>query len=258
MKEIPNYYSVIPAEVRYDDNLKDKAKLLYGEISSLCNKDGCCYATNQYFANLYNVSKTTISTLIKELIDNGYLISEIEYKEGTKEIVNRYLRIIKGGYLKNFKGGYLKNFKGGIKENLKDNNINTNNTSINNNIYIVEKDTKKSEKKENLDDIYEIIDYLNLTIGSNYRHNTKSTITKIKARLNEGFSVEDFKKVINNKSQEWLGTEWEIYLRPETLFGTKFEQYLNQKSFNKKEKQLTQREKDDLFLKKIKEELKNE
>lgn len=127
-----------------------------------------------------------------------------------------------------------------------------------NSIYIVEQKKQKERDKKLLDDIYAIIDYLNLTTGSNYRHNTKSTITKIKARLNEGFSVEDFKKVINNKSQEWLGTEWENYLRPETLFGTKFEQYLNQKSFNKKEKQLTQREKDDLFLKKIKEELKNE
>ena len=67
MKEIPNYYSVIPAEVRYDDNLRDKAKLLYGEISSLCNKNGCCYASNQYFADLYKVSKTTIMNIVRAL-----------------------------------------------------------------------------------------------------------------------------------------------------------------------------------------------
>lgn len=130
MKEIPNYYSVIPAEVRYDENLRDKSKLLYGEISSLCNKYGYCYASNQYFADLYKVSKTTISILIKELVDNEYIISEIEYKEGTKEILNRYLRIVKGGYLRNLKGG--------IKENLKDNNTSINNTRDNNkynNIY---------------------------------------------------------------------------------------------------------------------------
>ena len=123
MKEIPNYYSVIPAEVRYDDNLRDKSKLLYGEISSLCNKYGYCYASNQYFADLYKVSKTTISILIKELVDNEYIISEIEYKEGTKEILNRYLRIVKGGYLRKLKGG--------IKENLKDNNTSINNININ-------------------------------------------------------------------------------------------------------------------------------
>lgn len=117
MKETPNYYSIIPANVRYDDKLRDKAKLLYSEITALCNKNGYCYATNKYFADLYKVSTTTISTLIKELIDNGYLESDIVYKEGSKEILYRYLKI----------------FKGGIKENLKDNIINNNNNIINNN-----------------------------------------------------------------------------------------------------------------------------
>ena len=123
MKENPNYYAIIPAEIRYDTELKDKAKLLYGEITALSDKNGYCYASNRYFAELYNVSQTTISLLIKNLIDNGYIESEIIYKEGTKEILNRYLRIIKGGYLKNFKEGYLKK--------VKNNNININNTSIN-------------------------------------------------------------------------------------------------------------------------------
>ena len=89
----PNYYAVIPAEVRYDKNLKDKAKLLYGEISALCNKNGICWASNSYFANLYGVSNTTISTLIKNLVDRGYIETEIIYREGTKEILNRYLKI---------------------------------------------------------------------------------------------------------------------------------------------------------------------
>ena len=83
MEERPNYYAVIPADVRYDNDLKDKAKLLYGEISALSNQYGYCYASNKYFANLYKVSTTTISTLIKNLIDCGYIESEISYKEGT-------------------------------------------------------------------------------------------------------------------------------------------------------------------------------
>ena len=123
MKEIPNYYAIIPAEVRYDPDLKDKAKLLYGEITALSDKCGYCYASNRYFAELYNVSQTTISLLIKNLIDSGYIESEIEYKEGSKEILNRYLKIIKGGYLKNLKEGYLKK--------VKDINTSVNNTSIN-------------------------------------------------------------------------------------------------------------------------------
>ena len=130
MKEKPNYYAIIPAVVRYDKNITANAKLLYGEITSLCDKEGYCWATNDYFAKLYGVSKTSISIWIKSLIDNGYIESQLIYKEGSKEILNRYLKIIKEGYLKNLKGG--------IKENLKDNNINYNNTSINinnNNIY---------------------------------------------------------------------------------------------------------------------------
>jgi len=103
MKEKPNYYAIIPAEVRYDTELRDKAKLLYGEITSLANKEGYCYASNKYFAELYDVSTTTISTLISELVEKGYIESEIIYKEGTKEILNRYLKIFKEGYLKNFK-----------------------------------------------------------------------------------------------------------------------------------------------------------
>ena len=103
MKEKPNYYAIIPANVRYDNELRDKAKLLYGEITSLANKDGYCFASNKYFAELYDVSTTTISTLISELVEKGYIESEIVYKEGTKEILNRYLKIFKEGYLKNFK-----------------------------------------------------------------------------------------------------------------------------------------------------------
>ena len=75
----------------------------------------------------------------------------------------------------------------------------------------------------------EIIDYLNLKTSSNYKYTTKKTKDLIKARLNEGFTVNDFKQVIDNKTAEWLNTEMQNYLRPETLFSTKFEGYLNQK-----------------------------
>lgn len=124
MKEQPNYYSILPANVRYDNTLKDKAKILYSEITALSTKDGYCYASNKYFAELYNVTPTTISLLIKDLVDRGYITREIKYKDDTKEIEGRYLRIIKEGYLRNLKEG--------IKENLKDNNTSINITRINN------------------------------------------------------------------------------------------------------------------------------
>lgn len=77
-------------------------------------------------------------------------------------------------------------------------------------------------------EVYEIIDYLNLKTGKSYKHTTKKTQSLIKARLNEHFTIDDFKKVIDNMCDKWIGTKWEEYLRPNTLFAGKFDDYLNQ------------------------------
>ena len=82
----------------------------------------------------------------------------------------------------------------------------------------------------------EITEYLNNLVGTNYKHTTNKTRDLIKARFNEGFTVDDFKEVIDKKSIEWINTDMQKYLRPETLFGTKFESYLNQEV---KERKLT-------------------
>lgn len=80
----PNYYAIIPASVRYNENLKPNAKLLYGEITALCGREGFCWAGNDYFAELYKVSLETISRWISQLANCGYLIVEIHKKEGNK------------------------------------------------------------------------------------------------------------------------------------------------------------------------------
>lgn len=74
----------------------------------------------------------------------------------------------------------------------------------------------------------EIIDYLNAAANKKYRHSTPKTKNLIQARYKENFDINDFKKVIDIKTKEWLKSDMERYLRPETLFGTKFESYLNQ------------------------------
>lgn len=79
----------------------------------------------------------------------------------------------------------------------------------------------------------EIIDYLNQKANTNFKPTSKTTQSKINARLNEGYSLDDFIAVIDKKCDEWKGTEFEQYLCPETLFGTKFEKYLNQKQKQK-------------------------
>lgn len=95
--------------------------------------------------------------------------------------------------------------------------------------------TKNTIKKEKENAIVEIISYLNDKTHSDYKPTTAKTKRVISARLAEGFTVADFKKVIDLKTAEWLDDPyWSRYLRPETLFGTKFESYLNQKPFRKK------------------------
>lgn len=74
----------------------------------------------------------------------------------------------------------------------------------------------------------DIVTFLNSMVGSNYKSTTSKTRKLIAARLAEGFTVDDFKTVITKKAKEWQGTDMAQYLRPETLFGTKFEGYLNQ------------------------------
>lgn len=90
-------------------------------------------------------------------------------------------------------------------------------------------------------DVYiTVINYLNLKTNSNYKYTTKKNQTLIHARAEEGFNIDDFKTVIDKKTDEWLGTDMERYLRPETLFGTKFEGYLNQTIRSKSKSQLNE------------------
>lgn len=91
--------------------------------------------------------------------------------------------------------------------------------------------------KSNDDLIIEIIDYLNECTGKSYKPNSKVAILNINARLKEGYTKDDFIKVITIKSTKWLGTKFEDYLTPNTLFGNKFESYLNENITKEKTKQ---------------------
>lgn len=92
MKDKPNYYAIIPADVRYDKELRANEKLLFGEISALTDSKGECYASNNYFANLYEVVPSAISRWIKDLEKKKYI--EIEYIRENKEIKQRKIKII--------------------------------------------------------------------------------------------------------------------------------------------------------------------
>ena len=91
--EKPNFYGIMPADVRYDKNLKPMEKILYTELTALANKEGYCFATNSYFAELYEVNKKTVSGWVSNLEKQGYVKIVLIYKKGTKEIIERRIYI---------------------------------------------------------------------------------------------------------------------------------------------------------------------
>ena len=186
--------------------------LLYRHMDFDTNIAG--YTVNQLVVNSdkrLNLTTQKVRTILKKLEKEGYielLTSGSKGKESTLKIT--------------------------IKQQLFNNNV----TNISEQLQQVEGDSQQqsnnnvttlSKKKENNNNIYSlVIDYLNKKASTNYRASTKNTQSFINARVSEGYTVEDFKKVIDSKSREWLGTDFEKYLRPATLFGTKFENYLNE------------------------------
>ncbi|PTG91231.1 alpha/beta hydrolase [Staphylococcus chromogenes] len=223
MTDQPSYYSIITANVRYDNRLTDSEKLLFAEITSLSNKYGYCTASNGYFAKLYEVTKVTVSRRIANLKECGYLQVEIiregnEIKQRKMYPLTEMIRPINT----NDNTPINNSVNTPIITNVKENN-----TSINN---INRIDTLSGNPTSY--PYSDVIDYLNERTGKQYKSTTKKNQTVIRARSDEGFNLDDFKKVIDNKVAEWKGTDMEKYLRPETLFGTKFEGYLNQQQSN--------------------------
>ena len=154
-----SYYAVLPANVRYDKNITPNAKLLYAEITALCNDKGCCWAGNAYFAELYGVTKTSISNWISSLQKNGYIDVQLIYKENSKEIQSRHISITNNIPIQNNLNTYTKNIVGGIQKNFTDNTkiINTKKDEIISKDIITQKqkslipkETKKAKKTKDI------------------------------------------------------------------------------------------------------------
>ena len=144
-QEQPNYYSILPASIRYDKDIKANEKILFSEIAALANRQGYCHAKNNYFAELYDKSTSTISEWINHLKKQGYLKVEMVYND--KQIVGRKLYPIadpkpikenqntslpkhEEGIPKKPKG-YTRKAKNPIPKKPKDNITSINNTSMN-------------------------------------------------------------------------------------------------------------------------------
>ncbi|API79930.1 alpha/beta hydrolase [Staphylococcus argenteus] len=225
MTDQPSYYSIITANVRYDNRLTDSEKLLFAEITSLSNKYGYCTASNGYFAKLYEVTKVTVSRRIANLKECGYLHVEIirngnEIKQRKLYPLTEMIRPINT----NDNTPINNSVNTPIITNVKENNTSINNTSNNNinRIDILSGNPTRIPYKE-------IIDYLNEKTGKKFSHKSKVNQKLIQARFNEDNSKEDFFTVIDNMTAQWKGNpKMDEYLRPKTLFSGNFDNYKNQ------------------------------
>lgn len=196
-----SYYAIIPANVRYDKDLSANAKLLYGEITALCNEKGYCWATNSYFAELYGVSNKSISRWISQLIEKKYIHSQIIYKVGTKEIEQRRLYITPP--MDNNVYTLGQKCHEGKDKNVQDNNT-INNT---NNIYI--------EQCNELWSMYP------KKVGK------QKAYKKIPKLLKE-YSFEELKRCVERYSKEASTKDKQFILQGDTFFNGRFEDYLDE------------------------------
>ena len=189
----PNYYAVIPANVRYDKTLTPNAKLLYAEITALCNMNGKCTASTKYFCTIYEVSRISVQKWLKILEDKNYIKRVNIYKQGSKEIETRIITLVKDS----------------SKEKLTNNtNINITNTNI---TYSNKKNFKKPNKIEvkiycierqnrvDFESFYDFYESKGWMVGKNKMKDWKAAVRTWERRENKKQSSSKLNEQIN----EW-------------------------------------------------------
>lgn len=201
-------YITVQGFMLTDLKLKGNELLIYACIYGFSQTENQVFNGGlQYLADWVNSTKQSVIKCLKSLEEKGYIIKKEKYINGVKSC--EYYTTELNTLLNKVEYPIKQSLTGGIKQSL----------------------TNNIELDKLLDNIKEIVGYLNAKLGTRYLPTNEKTQRLITARFNENrkYTVADFKEVIDKKVKEWKGTEMEKYLRPETLFGTKFESYLNQK-----------------------------
>lgn len=199
----PAYYSIIPASVRYDKSICANAKLMYGEITALCNQEGYCWASNAYFTELYNVSEVSVSKWINSLAKAEFLTIEISQEQGNKrliylcEVINKSLR------------GHKEKLKTPHKEKFIHNNKAINN-KINTDAALI------SQFKEETNAGEVAIKLMAWFIA--YRKRIKKPIktiapmklliTEMRKCINSGYKIEAMQELMEAKEWQSIKLEW--------------------------------------------------
>lgn len=216
-----NYITILDFMVS-DLGLKGNELIVFALIYGFC-QDGSSkfYGSFSYIQERTGISNFTVNDCLKKLVEKDYLVKEKEYIKGVNICSYSLSEKILGVMRKPHSPYEETSFRGYEK------------TSHNNTIYINKIDNKNiysatDEETKNI--VTEIIKYLNKKADKTFKVESKSHREHIEARLKDGYTVKDFKYVIDIKVSEWKGTNMDKYLRPKTLFTpTNFENYLNQK-----------------------------
>lgn len=196
-----------PASVWLDSNLTAIEKFVLMEIDSLDGEKGC-YASNKYLSDFCQCSESTVSRAITKLRELGYI--RIESFDGRTRVLHSCL----------------------VKLTRQTRQIDKADSSNPQGIILVDSTNREEEPLSGKpDDVPydEVIDYLNEKTGKHYRSKAAATRKLIKARFADGYTLDDFRHVIDVKVSQWLNTDQDKFLRPETLFRpSHFESYLNE------------------------------
>lgn len=203
----PSFYSIIPAYVRYDVDLKPNEKLLYSEITALSNKFGYCTASNNYFAPLYDVSKETVSRWISHLKKKGYIQVKV-IRAADKTVQQRRIYVsAEGEVLTKRSIGYCQKDQDPIDENVKENI--TRDITTSNNISSSSDQPTTSPQNETVD---------------NSKDQSDEEETKINSRMNKLlFTIRNFNKTFNQDLRPTLRQLKQIRLKVSMLSDDDFE-----------------------------------
>ena len=222
-------------KVADDFSPEDKYFMLYCITNPYTNLIGCYEISIRQISNDMGYSRDAVESLLRRFKEHHKMI---DYDFETKEL------FIRNWYKYNWTNSQkldqpiLTAIKAVKNDNFRNKLIDLYNSRDTVSIpYEYPTDTTDTVSITDTVTITAIISYLNKVVGTKYREDNKATIRHIRARLSDGYTIDDFKKVIDKKYNSWNGTDMAKYLRPETLFGTKFESYLNeQESAADKEK----------------------
>jgi len=218
----------IPKEIWLNKSISAMEKLFLAEINSLDGALGC-FASNAHFQDFFGLSKNRASEIIKDLERKGFI--KIEYRRKGKQILGRVIRVVEKPKTptreidtptRKIGIPYSENREGSIT--LENTNIDIQEENSKENLSIV-----SQAKRPNTPCIENILSHLNKKTGSNYQTRNQTVKKLIEKHIKAGYTEEDFLIVIEKKCLEWGKDEkMKKYIRPVTLFGNKFEQYLEE------------------------------